>query len=162
MLVSSGEEKLVVFRHHDITFQSRNRDACQFRYRRAERRGETVDCFNLAIEMLVSSGRASGVARFDLVEFQSRNRDACQFRAITVNTLNFSELSFNLAIEMLVSSGRLRQRVRRALFRCVSISQSRCLSVQGVFRPDSCAGGCCVSISQSRCLSVQATYKIEL
>ena len=87
-------------------FQSRHRDACQFRHTfPTDRQGGT--CFNLVIEMLVISGSPFGPAQtkleqcFNLViemlvisgsrgrleivtdlngKFQSRNRDACHFR----------------------------------------------------------------------------------
>ena len=37
-------------------------------------------CFNLAIEMLVISGETAGMSATGNREFQSRNRDACHFR----------------------------------------------------------------------------------
>ena len=60
-------------------FQSRNRDACHFRF------------------MMHGSGWAG-------LSFQSRNRDACHFRL--EKCLQYTAgFRFNLAIEMLVISG---------------------------------------------------------
>ena len=62
-------------------FQSRNRDACHFRLLPTIGHRCPRQCFNLAIEMLVISGRASP------------------------DTVARGQGSFNLAIEMLVISG---------------------------------------------------------
>ena len=95
-----------------------------------------IGSFNLAIEMLVISGS---------------RRVCCHGRSRTQ--------SFNLAIEILVISGQARwSRVSR--IRCVSISQSRCLSFQGgVTTPP--PNSSWVSISQSRCLSFQVTAQFD-
>ena len=67
----------------------------------------SLTSFNLAIEMLVISGRAVRIADTTvLLQFQSRNRDACHFRWPGPH-LNRLFQSFNLAIEMLVISGYL-------------------------------------------------------
>ena len=60
--------------------------------------------FNLAIEMLVISGRKVPFIGFVDMMFQSRNRDACHFRFL-MRTDRLVYQSFNLAIEMLVISG---------------------------------------------------------
>ena len=63
-------------------------------------------CFNLAIEMLVISGKVRLIVRHGLpAEFQSRNRDACHFRMPSSAFGRKPHLRFNLAIEMLVISG---------------------------------------------------------
>ena len=66
-----------------------------------------VSCFNLAIEMLVISGPTINTTLRGMPLFQSRNRDACHFRA----------------------GGSSRETSREC---SVSISQSRCLSFQGI------------------------------
>ena len=110
-------------------FQSRNRDACHFRWELTHGTQTVRDCFNLAIEMLVISGLTGIHARNVPLTFQSRNRDACHFRAeigavierrvhVSISQsrcLSFQDgeavqvgigyACFNLAIEMLVISG---------------------------------------------------------
>ena len=89
---------------------------------------EPAPCFNLAIEMLVISG-------------------------LPMLRQHLRPEGFNLAIEMLVISGRWENWVVTEID--VSISQSRCLSFQGLTEfCVVCAHQ--VSISQSRCLSFQA------
>ena len=72
--------------------------------RRLGRHGLPTRCFNLAIEMLVISGGMKDLLAGIIEKFQSRNRDACHFRAVT-NCIQQLQISFNLAIEMLVISG---------------------------------------------------------
>ena len=112
-------------------FQSRNRDAFQFRSTSVAMKGPMGPCFNLAIEMLFSSGNDSvNPATECNTAFQSRNRDAFQFRSFgnsrmrtetpfqsrNRDAFQFRDnrcarmphvlaICFNLAIEMLFSSG---------------------------------------------------------
>ena len=91
-------------------FQSRNRDAFHFRHTAVPCESLHLKCFNLVIEMLFISGKTRPVS------------------------LRTSLWRFNLVIEMLVISGnasRLRSSTRTRL---VSISQSRGLSFQVVYR----------------------------
>ena len=137
-----------------LSFQSRNRDACHFRRRRAQCDRTADPRFNLAIEMLVISGVSQSFGSVPPDKFQSRNRDACHFRATATPADAETSHSFNLAIEMLVISGRERFARPRTTTH-VSISQSRCLSFQGVTVSFSITRVRSVSISQSRCLSFQ-------
>ena len=141
---------------------------------------ETGRCFNLAIEMLVISGRHNRKSDESTDTFQSRNRDACHFRQHYRRHESAAPFRFNLAIEMLVISGDAAEQTFCQRHDYVSISQSRCLSFQGrcedtmprtVIRfqsrnRDACHFRNCeqfcqcgrypeVSISQSRCLSFQ-------
>ena len=95
-----------------------------------------IVCFNLAIEMLVISGRRVIVSmRRHSRAFQSRNRDACHFRAAGSCKVKAATLRcFNLAIEMLVISGSMAVWIAAVSSADVSISQSRCLSFQGQYR----------------------------
>ena len=85
--------------------------------------------FNLAIEMLIISGRGSPLVMGLGFLFQSRNRDAYHFRTDRVRRRGRIYHRFNLAIEMLIISGTKPKPQERAE-RAVSISQSRCLSFQ--------------------------------
>ena len=139
-----------------LPFQSRNRDACHFRYQRGgDLKSLCRLCFNLAIEMLVISGEFRCWEHTnDIQTFQSRNRDACHFRTDSDQRPRFQIICFNLAIEMLIISGISVEdavAIRRQCFNLaiemliisgcshscdlvplrVSISQSRCLSFQG-------------------------------
>ena len=116
-------------------FQSRNRDACHVRRILDSMYMSTVACFNLAIEMLVISGQHTDAFVFPF-KFQSRNRDACHFRASRARSAANAD--------------------------SVSISQSRCLSFQGLrTRVIPVLRVMRVSISQSRCLSFQVTTNRE-
>ena len=69
-------------------------------------RGAFRSCFNLAIEILVISGRMRPFKYpTGRVMFQSRNRDSCHFRSILRCHRGVPAASFNLAIEILVISG---------------------------------------------------------
>ena len=87
------------------------------------------DCFNLAIEMLFMSGiTPSNLSARAVHSFQSRNRDAFQFRTQQIKIIKNNPI--------------------------VSISQSRCFSVQDA-KFIRLIASVVVSISQSRCFSVQ-------
>ena len=136
------------------TFQSRNRDAYHFRTHRAtaaalpERKVSisqsrclsfqgyrsrvtcTPACFNLAIEMLIISGKTLPL----LVRLYWRV-SISQSRCLSFQVPNHTPTGgrhrsscFNLAIEMLIISGKCEQPV--IMQNNVSISQSRCLSFQ--------------------------------
>ena len=109
--------------------------------------------FNLAIERLFSSGLDADVNLDIQVSFQSRNRDAFHFRELQAQHHALWDYSFNLAIERLFILVNLAKAESR--FIQVSISQSRCFSVQGKDRARAYRALSCVSISQSRCFSCQ-------
>ena len=96
-----------------VMFQSRNRDSCHFRISGAYRPKLSISSFNLAIEILVISGK-KGTCRVAVPYwFQSRNRDSCHFRCnAVVSPCTSIILRFNLAIEILVISGSSVQHVR--------------------------------------------------
>ena len=114
-------------------FQSRNRDACHFRF-----------------------GMRNGFLR-SVASFQSRNRDACHFRSIRLFAMAAA------CIPLFQSRNRDACHFRPACstampcnFFIVSISQSRCLSFQVCEIGAGNGYWAYVSISQSRCLSFQA------
>ena len=135
-------------------FQSRNRDSCHFRWLHDTDTYPRLHRFNLAIEILVISGRENGANQHGEKLFQSRNRDSCHFRSEvtaryhSAGVVSISQSRF-LSFQVCASCLRLPQDF------LVSISQSRFLSFQAEIRLTSTDFCGSVSISQSRFLSFQ-------
>ena len=85
-------------------FQSRNRDAFDFKSTQRSTRFYLTSSFNLVIEMLLISSPLGSLAREREIEFQSRNRDAFDFKTVLGKALHTDGRSFNLVIEMLLIS----------------------------------------------------------
>ena len=136
--VSISQSRCLSFQVRDETarplpdrFQSRNRDACHFRSIGGCNTGLRYFGFNLAIEMLVISGRVRVACKWNAfwvsisqsrcLSFQVRRRRRCR---------HTPHNRFNLAIEMLVISGTDYGYLYPFSRWDVSISQSRCLSFQ--------------------------------
>ena len=118
-----------------------------------------MNCFNLAIEMLIISGCADTERLLSRLVNVSISQSRClSFQVRRCIAITFGITCFNLAIEMLIISGPNNIVEPCGPWKCFNLAIEM-LIISGAARRWRCSGALAVSISQSRCLSFQATSR---